>query len=426
MGTVTTGITELSSGSSTLTNGLATLNKQSSNLVSGTKQLNNGLIKLNNSAPTLVNGINSLANGSSQLASGTSTLVNSGSRLTEGASTLATGLGTLNTKVPTLSSGISQLADGSQQITTGLTKLSSNGSKLSSGTAELANGATKISSGSSKLGSGSSKLGTALSKVLAGNETLSTKLGTAGKKVNKINPTNLTYNQVAKPVTTKHVENDTVPNNGTGMAPYMFSVALFVGCLALNLMYDTYTPRKYPKTGFSWWAAKMSVVGVFAILQALAMDAFMTLFVNLSPVNPFLTIITLIISSFAFISLVTFLNLAFGKVGAFLTMIFLVLQLGGSAGTYPIQLSNSFFQAIHPFLPITYSVDALRETLMIGNSPWPDLFVLLGIAALFSILIILFFQAYHGRMKEIDFKNIDMKEVAATRKQSSKREDTSI
>ena len=64
-----------------------------------------------------------------------------------------------------------------------------------------------------------------------------------------------------------------------------------------------------------------------------------------------------------FMALVTTLVTLDNKVGAFLALILLLLQLGASAGTYPIQLSNSFFEAIHPWLPMSYSVSALRETI---------------------------------------------------------------
>ncbi|MBC6498064.1 hypothetical protein H7R52_00020 [Weissella confusa] len=51
------------------------------------------------------------------------------------------------------------------------------------------------------------------------------------------------------------------------------------------------------------------------------------------------------------------------KPGAFLAVVFLVLQLSGSAGTYPIQLTSGFFKWLHPYLPMTYTVDGFREWL---------------------------------------------------------------
>ena len=84
----------------------------------------------------------------------------------------------------------------------------------------------------------------------------------------------------------------------------------------------------------------------------------------------------LLVTAMAFMSIVYWLNLVMGKPGAFFSMVLLVLQLGGSAGTYPLQLTNHFFQTIHPWLPMSYSVAGLRETLMIGHSAIPQLIVL--------------------------------------------------
>ncbi|MSE24834.1 YhgE/Pip domain-containing protein, partial [Lactobacillus curvatus] len=62
-----------------------------------------------------------------------------------------------------------------------------------------------------------------------------------------------------------------------------------------------------------------------------------------------------------FISIVYTLVSLFGNVGKALAMVMMVLQIAGGGGTFPIQVTPKFFQAIHPFLPFTYAVDALRE-----------------------------------------------------------------
>jgi len=128
---------------------------------------------------------------------------------------------------------------------------------------------------------------------------------------------------------------------------------------------------------------------------------------GLAPIHPWATFGVLVSIAVAFMSIVYWLNLVFGKVGAFFSMILLVLQLGGSAGTYPIQLSNHFFQTIHPWLPMSYAVSGLRNTLMVGNSAWPQIGILMGIGVLFSIFSMLFYGRRHGRVKAIDFEDTD-------------------
>lgn len=97
------------------------------------------------------------------------------------------------------------------------------------------------------------------------------------------------------------------------------------------------------------------------------------------------------------------MNLLIGKAGAFLAMVLLVIQLGGSAGTYPIVLSNHFFEWIHPFLPMSYVVSGLRQTIMIGDSSSFDMLVLLVLIVIFSLLNILHYTRLKGRMGQMDF-----------------------
>lgn len=396
---------QLNNGASQLTNGLSQLSGQSQQLVNGSIQLQEGLEQLNANLPSLTIGIESLAAGSAKLNEGSQKLSQNSTKLNEGSQKLANGISSLNTNMLTLGSAVSQLSLGSSQLTTGLDKLSANNNKLLSGSHQLANGATKISDGSVKLAEGSSKLSDGLTKVRDGNATLADKLGQVNEKVNKIHADKLTYKQLATPASTKHIEKDKVPNNGTAMAPYMLSVALFVGSLAFNLMYDMFSPRKYPNNSLLWWVSKMTVLYPFAVVQATIMFGLMIGIVGLMPVNYIATYTTLVITSLTFISIVTMLNLWFGKVGAFLSMIFMVIQLGGSAGTYPIQLSNSFFEIIHPYLPMTYSVNALRETIMIGGSMWNEIRVLVAIFAIVTLLIILFYINRYGKLQPLMFKN---------------------
>src|SRR5699024_9189716 len=77
--------------------------------------------------------------------------------------------------------------------------------------------------------------------------------------------------------------------------------------------------------------------------------------------NRLLFILLSVLVSIVFISIVYTLVSLFGNVGKALAIVIMVLQIAGGGGTFPIQVTPKFFQAIHPFLPFTYAVDALRE-----------------------------------------------------------------
>ncbi|KAA8380533.1 YhgE/Pip domain-containing protein [Leuconostoc carnosum] len=394
---------KLATGATQLTTGLSQLDQKSKQLVNGATQLTNGLTQLNANMPTLTNGINALATGSSQLNTGTKALSSNGKQLNTGSQKLTNGLSSLNTNMPVMHSAISQLASGSNQATAGLGQLTNHSNQLLSGSQKLTQGATQLSDGSNKLASGSQKLGDGISQVADGNSLLANKLRQAGGKVSATKATPQTYEQLANPTTTKHSEKDTVPNNGTGMAPYILSLSLFIGAVSFNLMYDLVTPLKYPKKVMSWWASKMAVVYPFAFLQGALMYLVSVVIVGLKPVNYATTFGIIIMTSFAFVTIVTALNLWFGKVGSFLTMLLMIVQLGGSAGTYPIELSNHFFEVVHPYLPMTYSVSALRQSLMIGHSATADVLVLLGMFVVFTLIIISFYMMKKRKLKKINY-----------------------
>ncbi len=80
-------------------------------------------------------------------------------------------------------------------------------------------------------------------------------------------------------------------------------------------------------------------------------------------------------------------------------LIYMVVQLAGSAGTYPVELSGSFVPDIHSFLPFTYTVDAFRSTIAGGTSIMPCMIMLILITVVFSILTVLLFERRAHKIK---------------------------
>ncbi len=390
----------------TVTNGAQTLTSQLQAATTGFQTLDQGVQVLATQTPKLVTGTQALSAGATGLATGTTQLAQASTGLGQGSGQLATGAQQLALGTQKLSRSGASLTQGAETLTAGLTTLTQQKSALLNGTGQLTAGTAQLATGGQRLAQGGNQLATGLDQVQQGNQQLATKLTAAGKQAS-VRPTNLTYDQLAKPTTTKASDADDAQNNGTGMAPYMMSVSLFVGALAFNMMFDMYTPRKYPKSGFHWWTGKGSILLAFALSEAVLIEGLLILIDGLAPIHPWATFGVLVSIAVAFMSIVYWLNLVFGKVGAFFSMILLVLQLGGSAGTYPIQLSNHFFQTIHPWLPMSYAVSGLRNTLMVGNSAWPQIGVLIGIGVLFSIFSMLFYGRRHGRVKAIDFEDAD-------------------
>ncbi|MFC4770451.1 YhgE/Pip domain-containing protein [Enterococcus hermanniensis] len=345
----------------------------------------------NESTPTLVSAIQQLKAGSATLLSGTTTLTAKSPMLTNGINSLSSGLATAAKKIPTLSSGVGTLLQGSEKLSDGTTQLVSNGSQLVSGVQTLGSGAQKISSGAGQLSNGEGKVTTSLGQINDGINSLTDSLNNGANKVQQVNTSKSAAAAISQPVQTTHIDKDKVANNGTAMAPYMMSVALFVGCLTTNLLFDVVKPKKKPTSGLAWWSSKMAIVGTVAIIQAILVFMVLTLGLGLDPIYPVRVLFFLILEAITFMSIVTMFNVLFGKVGSFLMLIFMMLQLGGSSGTYPLELSNTFFEKISPFLPMTYSISALRQGVSMTGAMGSQTLIFASLTIISNLIIIVYF-----------------------------------
>lgn len=262
----------------------------------------------------------------------------------------------------TLQSGLKTYTGGVKQVNNGLGTLASNNKTLNSGASQLADGALKISSGSNQLAAGSATLGEGLTAIGDGTNTLTSSLKDASKKSN-IKSTNKTYKQMSTPVDTQKKEITNIPNNGHAMAPYMMSVALYVACMALSLMYPFGKGMTTTDNPVKFLLAKATVMVPLSIVQALILYFSLRGFCGFTPARPGLCIAFMLLLSLAFMAFIAFLAIAFGRIGEFIALIFMVFNLGASAGTYPLETAPHWYKVLHPFVPFTYSVNGFRSVI---------------------------------------------------------------
>lgn len=262
----------------------------------------------------------------------------------------------------TLQSGLKTYTGGVKQVNNGLGTLASNNKTLNSGASQLADGALKISSGSNQLAAGSATLGEGLTTIGDGTNTLTSSLKDASRKSN-IKSTNKTYKQMSTPVDTQKKEITNMPNNGHAMAPYMMSVALYVACMALSLMYPFGKGMTTTDSPVKFLLAKATVMVPLSIVQALILYFSLRGFCGFTPARPGLCIAFMLLLSLAFMAFIAFLAIAFGRIGEFIALIFMVFNLGASAGTYPLETAPHWYKVLHPFVPFTYSVNGFRSVI---------------------------------------------------------------
>ena len=99
-------------------------------------------------------------------------------------------------------------------------------------------------------------------------------------------------------------------------------------------------------------------------------------------------------------SVMYFFTSLLGRVGSFLMLIFMVIQLAGSVGTYPYELSGSFVPYLHGWVPFTYTVKAFRSAISGGGSIRGCLIFLLILFLVFTGLTILEFTVRARKMQE--------------------------
>lgn len=312
---------------------------------------------------------------------------------------LVAGVQAYTAGVDSLQKGLTQIADnntaltsGVDQLATGTSTLVSNNATLMNGANQLSDGAGQISDGASKLAAGSDTLGDGIKSAADGVTTLNDALK-SGAEESKIDSTDKTTDMVATPVETSHKEISKVENNGHAMAPYMMSVGLYVACLAFALMYPIRHGIKKAENAWKYWASKATVMYTVSTLAAIVMVTALRLINGFEPVNLGLTYLLAILVSAAFMSLVMLLSLTTGFIGDFLLLVFMIVNLGGSAGTYPLDTGPAIYKAIHKFVPYTYSVDGFRKTIsMTAPSISVEIAVFAGILIVCSLLTVVYFK----------------------------------
>ena len=314
----------------------------------------------------------------------------------------------LQAGVSALNNGVNQLTPNAITAFNGYNSVRFANNQLLAGSASLTNGLSEAKSGSQKLANGASLLESrsgalidGTSQLASGADTLANKLADASNRI-KIQPTGATtQQQIANPVKSEVTEKGNVPNYGYALSPYVLSLSLFVGAIVLNVIYPIRKTFSEQESAIRWWLSKASVAGVAAFMQATILMLVMVFFLGLTPEHPVHFIGAIYLTSFAYMSIVSLLVIVLDNPGRFLAMVLLVLQLGSSEGTFPIQTANGFFQAINPLVPMTYSIRALRQAIsggldnaFYGGSMW----VLVGFLLVANLLTIGFF-AYRGKRK---------------------------
>ena len=170
-------------------------------------------------------------------------------------------------------------------------------------------------------------------------------------EVNSIDSTDKTYDMFSAPVMTNETYETTVPTNGNAMAAYMMSVGLWVSGLAFCVMLSPYHQKIGARKPGKAWLLTLGKLWALGLLQAVLMILCLSWINDFQPEYMGKTLIIACLASVAFLTLEYCVNFFLDIIGDFILLVFMVLQLSGCAGTYPLELSDKFYQVLNPFMP---------------------------------------------------------------------------
>jgi putative membrane protein len=314
----------------------------------------------------------SLRNGQVQLAQGANKLV-------QGQTKVQDGMTKLGDKMDDAATGANKLSEGTVQFSNGFVQWKNGFSSLNNGIVDLANGGSKLDNGTNQLVDG-------LDQLSVGSDELATKLNDAAKQTSSIHNNNQLTSMFSEPV--KLVESDLseVPNYGTGITPYFLSLAFYVGGIMAANILPLGRRQDLKVNGTEHFINKLGLKYSIALIQVLFVDLVVLFGFKVHVVSVPLFIVSSVIVSLTFMTVILMLVTLFGVAGKFMAVTLLVLQLATCGGTFPGELSNPILNKIGNVLPMAHSLRSFQDVISLGD--WAQLQQ--------QILILLFYLVIAG------------------------------
>ena len=301
-------------------------------------------------------------------------------QLKAGAQAVSDGVSALNAgaaSIPTLQDGAKTLAaaftatSSSEGLVSGAGALKDGATTLASAVAAANTGAEQLGQGASTIAASTPDLASGLATATDGANTLGTKLsdGAAAIPDDSASVQTARSDAVSTPVTVQSEHVYQADSWGEGFAPFFIPLALWVGALITWLLLRPLQSRALMTSvnGFRMAWGSLNSALMLSVGQVAIMLSVMHFAIGLNPKNILATIAMALLTAAAFFALQQLLQVTFGSaVGKVVIIVLLMVQLASAGGTYPIQTTPAFLQAISPYMPMTHVVNGLREAITGG------------------------------------------------------------
>lgn len=332
--------------------------------------------------------LDQLADGSQQVADGASQLADASGTLKDAVSTANTASTKLAQGASTLAGGVNQLSEGADQLAEGTQQLADAAPQLVDGVTELDDSAELLST---KMGELASKLPQAVEGAEEIRDALregATQLPNAGDSLRDKQAATL-----GNPVAMSKDAFTTAAGYGAGLAPFFVSLAAWLGVFTIFLIINPYSKRAVTAmrnplpVAFAGWL----VPALIGFIEMTLLTWLLAGPVGLQMERPGMVWLVLVISSISFAALFQALRTWLDSVGQFIGLLLLVVQVTGVGGTFPVESMPPIVATVHQFLPMSWTVTALRQTMYGGDMQiaWHQiglLLTLLGVSLLVTWL----------------------------------------
>ncbi|MFE5427721.1 YhgE/Pip family protein [Peribacillus simplex] len=196
-----------------------------------------------------------------------------------------------------------------------------------------------------------------------------------------------------------------IPNYGSAMSPFFTALSLWVGGTILISMLSVGVSQKV-YSPYQIYIGRYLIFFIIGVMQALSVSIGNIILIGVYVEDKFEYILFSVLISTVFTLIVYTFVSVLGNVGKGISVVLMVLQISSSGGTFPIQVTPPFFQHINPFLPFTYAVGLLRES--VGGITWSvagkDIFILILFLVITLILGIILKKPLHARTQKMKDK----------------------
>ncbi|WP_102028352.1 YhgE/Pip family protein [Salirhabdus sp. Marseille-P4669] len=347
--------------------GVEDLNNGLTALVDGQKLVSNGAIELEAGSKKLSAGNESVYYGWNELSQNVAILHNGTSQIAAGNATVEQGWYDLINGATELHAGASQVNDGNQTVEAGWQQLSAGASQLNDGAGQISEGNATVKEGWTTLIDGVSQVDNGLGDLQSGSNELLVGLKGGAESTSQLRPGDANMAMFASPVV---LDGEIV--NGfefyrDSTVPYIMSIALFAGIVAMSLIVHFQKPAIAPASGASWFIGKTLKLSVLAVVQAILISVFVLTFLSVKVESSLLFILFSIMVSLTFLMLVLFLVAFAGNLGRFIALVIIILQMPTTGSSLPIDMLPEQFRELSTFLPLTYTIDGFRSIVSLGN-----------------------------------------------------------